>query len=209
MFDTQEMPGAVPGDMSQPQAAPFQSGPQSVHLLDRLNAVFKHRRLAGTAFALVVAVMMIQTYSTTPMYQTSARIQIEDEKVTNFSNLNPNAPTLFASDPGEYRKTQYSILRSRGLAKRVVESLALNARSSVFNEDARPRDPISLLREARAAASTWVRSLFVKPVPQAAPAPIPDEDAEQSAAISSFLRGVNVVPESDTRLVQIIYSHSS
>jgi capsular exopolysaccharide synthesis family protein len=210
MFDTQEMSGAVPGDMSlSQQAAPFQQGPQSVHLLDRLNAVFKHRRLAGAAFALVVAVMMIQTYSTVPMYQTSARIQIEDEKVTNFSNLNPNAPTLFASDPTEYRKTQYSILRSRGLAKRVVDSMGLNSRSSVFNEDARPRDPISLLREARASASAWVRSLFTKPAPQAPPQPMPDEDVEESAAISAFLRGVDVSPESDTRLVQVIYRHSN
>jgi uncharacterized protein involved in exopolysaccharide biosynthesis len=96
MFDTQEMSGAVPGEMSLPQPTPFQQEPQSVHLLDRLNAVFKHRRLAGTSFTLVVAVMMIQTYSTKPMYRTAARIQIEDEKVTNFSNLNPNAPTLFA-----------------------------------------------------------------------------------------------------------------
>ena len=210
MFDTQEMSGAVPGEMSLPQqAASFQSGPQPVHLLDRLNAVFKHRRLAGTAFALVVAVMMIQTYSTVPMYQTSARIQIEDEKVTNFSNLNPNAPTLFASDPTEYRKTQYSILRSRGLTKRVIASLGLTAHSSVFNEDARPRDPISLLREARTAASTSVRSLFAKPVPQAAPQPLPNEDAEESAAISAFLRGVVITPESDTRLVQIAYQHSN
>ena len=48
---------------------------------------------------------------------TTARIMIEDEKVTNFSNLNPNAPTLFASDESEYRKTQQSILSSRGLAR--------------------------------------------------------------------------------------------
>lgn len=209
MFDTQEMNASVTAEMQLPQAAAFQQGPQSVHLLDRLNAVFKHRRLAGTAFGLVVAVMMIQTYSTTPMYQTSARIMIEDEKVTNFSNLNPNAPTLFASDPTEYRKTQFSILRSRGLAKRVVQSLGLTAHSSVFNEDARPRDPISLLRDARASASAWVRSLIAKPVPAPAPESIPDEDAELSAAINAFLRGVDVVPESDTRLVQIVYRHSN
>ena len=160
MFDTPETTPAVPADLPA-QASAFHQGPQPVHLLDRLNAVFKHRRLAGAAFALVVGVMMIQTYSTTPMYQTAARIMIEDEKVTNFSNLNPNAPTLFTSDPAEYRKTQYSILHSRALAKRVVQSLGLTAHSGVFTEEARPRDPISLLREARASASTWVRSLVV------------------------------------------------
>jgi capsular exopolysaccharide synthesis family protein len=209
MFDTQEMSGAVPGEVPLSPVAPVHQGPQSVHLLDRLNAVFRHRRLAGSAFALVVGVMMIQTYSTKPMYQTAARVQIEDEKVTNFSNLNPNAPTLFATDATEYRKTQYSILRSRGLAKRVVNSLGLTSRSSVFNDESRPRDPISLLREARASASTWVRSLFAKPDAQPAPRPTPSEDAQESAAISAFLAGVDITPESDTRLVQIWYRHSS
>ncbi len=208
MFDTQEMPAAVSGDVS--AAAPYQSqAPQSVHLLDRLNAVFKHRRLAGTAFALVVVVMMIQTYSTTPMYETASRIMIEDEKVTNFSNLNPNAPTLFASDESEYRKTQQSILSSRGLAKRVVESMGLTAHSSVFAQDARPRDPISLLRDARAAASVWIRSLFARPVPPPAPPRMPDEDAQEAAAINAFLGGVQIRPESDTRLMQIVYRHSN
>src|SRR4029077_6538079 len=109
MFDAQEISGAVPSDVALSQTAPYSSqGPQSVHLLDRLNAVFKHRRLAGTAFTLVVAVMMIQTYSTVPMYETSSRIMIEDEKVTNLSNLNPNAPQLFTSDPTEYKRTQFS-----------------------------------------------------------------------------------------------------
>jgi polysaccharide biosynthesis transport protein len=208
MFDTQEMPAAVSGEVS--VAAPYQSqGPQSVHLLDRLNAVFKHRRLAGTAFALVVAVMMIQTYSTTPMYETASRIMIEDEKVTNFSNLNPNAPTLFASDESEYRKTQQSILGSRGLAKRVVESMGLTAHSSVFAQDARPRDPISLLREARASASAWIRSLFAKPVQPQAPPRMPNEDAQEATAINAFLGGVQIRPESDTRLMQIVYRHSN
>ena len=208
MFDTPETTAALPADLPA-NAAQYQQGPQPVHLLDRLNAIFKHRRLAGATFALVVAVMMIQSYSTTPMYQTAARIMIEDEKVTNFSNLNPNAPTLFASDPTEYRKTQFSILRSRALAKRVVQSLGLTAGSSVFTAEARPRDPISLLRDARASAGTWVRSLIVKPAPQPAPERAPEEDADLSAAINAFLGGLDVVPESDTRLVQVVYRHGN
>jgi len=82
MFDTQEMPAQ--GDTAGAQPLPAAGGGTgSVHLLDRLNAVFKHRRLASTAFLIVVALMMIQTYSTTPIYQTQSRIQIDDEKTTN------------------------------------------------------------------------------------------------------------------------------
>ena len=200
------MPGDDPVSHSMPLSA---QGPQAVHLLDRLNAVFKHRRLAGTAFVFVVAVMMIQTYSTVPMYETSARLQIEDEKSTNLSNLNENNAGINYQDPTEYRKTQYSILRSRGLGKRVVRRLDL-AHSSMFNgAAARPRDPISLLRDARGAAARWVRSLISKPTKTAAPEAPADENTQESGLISAFIGGIDVKPETDTRLVYVIYRHSN
>jgi uncharacterized protein involved in exopolysaccharide biosynthesis len=90
-----------------------------MHVLDRLNAVFKHRRLAGVAFVLVVTTMMVQTYSTIPIYQTSARVQIQDERSTQVGNLNANDPA-FWQDAEPYYRTQYSIISSRGLARRVV-----------------------------------------------------------------------------------------
>ena len=67
MFDTQELRAQVPGEIA--RSAPLQlptAAPQPMHVLDRLNAVFKHRRLAGVAFLLVVTTMMVQTYSTIP-----------------------------------------------------------------------------------------------------------------------------------------------
>ena len=210
MFDAQEMPASVPAEMpaAQSVSVPGQ-GPQSIHLLDRLNAVFKHRRLAGTAFVLVVAVMMIQTYSTVPIYSTRARLLIEDEKTTNLSNLNANEPALFNQDPLEYKKTQFSILSSRGLARRVVQKMQL-ANTSIFSgAGPKPRDPISLLREARGAASTWVRALVSKEERTAVPEPLPDENAQESALITAFLAGVRVQPEVDTRLVWVEYHHSN
>jgi capsular exopolysaccharide synthesis family protein len=210
MFDAQELPAAIPGELSAPQSLQLPTpAAQPVHLLDRLNAVFKHRRLAGTAFILVVAVMMIQTYSTVPMYEAMSRIMIEDEKVTNLSNLNTNAPTLFTNDPGEYKRTQFSILRSRSLGKRVVERTGLNHSSMLTGAGPRAHDPISLLRDARAAAGTWARSLVSKPSRTAAPEPLPDENAQESAIISAFIGGIDVVPDPDTRLVTIKYRHSN
>ena len=208
MFDAQDM-SAIPGDI--PGSAPSlpMQGGQSVHLLDRLNAIFKHRRLAGTAFVLVVAVMMIQTYSTVPMYETSARIQIEDEKVTNLSNLSTNDAGIYVQDPAEYKKTQFEILRSRGLGKRVVEKLDL-AHSPIFvRSGPPPRDPISLLREARAAASGWARSLVSRPERTAVPQAPPDENTQQAALAGAFLGGLEVRPQTDTRLVFIVYRHSN
>ena len=62
-------PGLVPVDLD-------------LHILDRLAAVHRHRRLAITVFLLVVMVMMLQSYSTVPMFRAQARLLIEDERTT-------------------------------------------------------------------------------------------------------------------------------
>ena len=83
------------------------AGPQPMHILDRLNAVFRHRRLAGATFVLVVTAMMVQTYSTIPIYQAASKVQIQDERTTQIGNLNANDPA-FWQDPEPYYRTQYS-----------------------------------------------------------------------------------------------------
>src|SRR5436190_3160699 len=209
MFDTQEIRAQAPPGMA--DAPPLQlptAAPQPIHVLDRLNAVFKHRRLAGVAFVLVVTTMMVQTYSTIPVYQASSRVQIQDERTTQVGNLNANDPA-FWQDAEPYYKTQYSILRSRGLARRVVRKLNLQA-NPLFNGSAPPpRDPISLARQARSAASTWARSLISSPAPVTVPVAAPDESAHEAGLISAFLGGVDIIPESTTRLVVISYKHSN
>src|SRR6187397_2463453 len=123
MFDAQDLPSSSAGARdAHPSAPPGTSQP--IHLLDRLNAIFRHRRLAGTAFVLVIAMMMLQTYSTIPVYQAQSRIQIQDERSQSIVPITSNDPTYW-SDAAEYYKTQYSILQSRALGKRVVERLKL------------------------------------------------------------------------------------
>jgi succinoglycan biosynthesis transport protein ExoP len=209
MFDTQELRAQVTADMPETSVSvqlPMSSA-QPMHLLDRLNAVFRHRRLAGVAFALVVTAMMVQTYSTIPVYQAFSKVQIQDERTTQVGNLNANDPA-FWQDAEPYYRTQYSIIQSRGLARRVVRKLNLTA-NPLFNGSApAPRDPISLARQARASAGTRLRSLFSRPGPVPVAPPAPDESAQEARLISAFLGGLVVQPETSTRLVRILYQHS-
>ena len=94
MFDTQDLPATSAPQMDAP-SLPVPGGSQPVHLLDRLAAVMKHRRIAGAAFVLVVGVMMVQTYSQVPMYRTSSRVMIQDERTTAVGNLNANDPAFW------------------------------------------------------------------------------------------------------------------
>jgi succinoglycan biosynthesis transport protein ExoP len=206
MFDTQEMPAQ--GDAAGAQPLPAATGgTSSVHLLDRLNAVFKHRRLASTAFLIVVALMMIQTYSTTPIYQTQSRIQIDDEKTTNLSNL--NNLDLYWQDAAEYKKTQFQILHSRALAERVVTKMGLTA-ANAATAPPKAHDPISLLRDARVGLTAWVRGLVTgrSAVPAEPAATVrADADTRFDGVVNGFLGGVKIIPDPDTRLVYIQYTH--
>jgi polysaccharide biosynthesis transport protein len=208
MFDTQELRAQIPGEVAGPAQHPLPaSAPQPMHVFDRLNAVFKHRRLAGVAFLLIVTTMMVQSYSTVPVYQAYSRVQIQDERSVQVGTLNANDPAFWQESEPYYR-TQYAIMASRGLARRVVRQLNLQ-NSPLFNGTAPPpRDPVSLARQARASASAWARSLISTPGPAVAP-PALDESAQEARLISAFLGGLDVVPETSTRLVKIIYKHSN
>jgi capsular exopolysaccharide synthesis family protein len=205
MFDVQDLQPTA--GATQTSSPPRQSSSgQQIHLLDRLTAVFRHRKVAGTAFVIVVGLMMLQTYSKIPLYRASARVEIQDERTTAVGNLNANDP-MFWEDSEQYYNTQYSILRSRGLARRVVQRLELQ-NHPLFNGSApQSRGPLSAVREARKALGTSVRGLFsgAKTAPTTVEAPAADEGAGESALISQFLGGVEIVPEKATRLVEIVY----
>jgi succinoglycan biosynthesis transport protein ExoP len=206
MFDTQDLQATSAPQMDAP-SLPVPGGAQPVHLLDRLAALLKHRRIAGAAFVIVVGVMMVQTYSQVPMYRTSSRVMIQDERTTAVGNLNANDPAFWEeSDP--YYNTQYSILRSRGLARRVVHKLQLQ-NHPLFNGSAPKRQGIGIMiADARRKIPSSVQGVLHRQPATPAEPPAPDEAAAESGVISQFLGGVRIVPEQKTRLVEIVYESS-
>ena len=93
MFETQELPA---NDLPASTVPLPVSPSQPIHLLDRLSAIFKHRRVAATAFVLVVTVMMIQTYSTVPIFQAASRVLIQDERTAQVSESERQRPRVLA-----------------------------------------------------------------------------------------------------------------
>jgi capsular exopolysaccharide synthesis family protein len=207
MFDAQDLqqPVITARDVAMRRPVASSTGGQ-LHLLDRLTAIFRHRRLAGTAFVVVVGLLMLQTYSTIPLYRASAQVQIQDERTTSVGQLSMNDP-MFWQDSEQYYNTQYAILQSRGLAKRVVDRLQLQ-NHPLFNGTApQSRGPLSVVRETRRSIGRTVRRLFSRTSEPAAPVQAPaEETALEGALISQFLAGVAIVPERSTRLVSIVYT---
>jgi len=165
-----------------------------IHLLDRLAVVFKHVRLIAAVFAIVVSLAMLESYSATPLYRSLARIVIQDERSTAIGTLNSNDPAYW-QDPEPYFNTQYRILQSRGLARRVIRLIPA---------------PPATQPTAFARAVSLPRQLIdrwrAQPVRSESEAPARDENAAESAAIGGFLAGLEIAPVKGTRLVEIIYS---
>jgi capsular exopolysaccharide synthesis family protein len=202
VFDAQDLePTANPGH-SVP-AAHGSSG-QPVHLIDRLAAIFRHRRIAAGSFALVSGALMIRSYSEVPQYRAAAQVLIQDERSLAVGTLNANDP-MFWQESDQYYNTQYSLLRSRGLARRVVSHLRLQEHP-LFGAAARPQ--ASLLSAGRGALVAWTSRVSSPATPLHAESR-PDESPAEGALISQFLAGVDIVPEKSTRLVSIVYRSSS
>jgi succinoglycan biosynthesis transport protein ExoP len=195
MLNPRQFSPAPSADLSAATGASMLDALPEIHVLDRLATAFKHLRLIGAVFTVVVAIAMLESYSATPMYRTQARIVIQDERSTAVANLNASEPAYW-QDPEPYFNTQYRILQSRGLARRVVRKIPpapAPAPSTISRALSFPRQAISRWRRGAPAAG-------------AAEAPDPDESAAELAAIGAFLAGVEIVPVKGTRLVEIVYS---
>ena len=182
------VPGLVPVDLD-------------LHILDRLIAVHRHRRLAMTVFLLVVMVMMLQSYSTVPMFRAQARLLIEDERSTMVMGMSPNDPS-FWMDPAPYFETQYEILRSRGLADRVVRKLSLSGVRELNGQEPEPPGIITELRSARRSLFSSIRSLRSGPPPEEDAAVRTDETATAAAEAYALL-SIEVSPVTGTHLVDV------
>lgn len=99
-----------------------QARAKEVHLKDYLWLLVKHRWAVLGFLAVSVAAVSVRTFTTAPVYRATAQILIEKE--------NPNIvdfKEIYAVDSTaqDFYQTQYKILQSRFLAKRVIDRLKL------------------------------------------------------------------------------------
>jgi polysaccharide biosynthesis transport protein len=194
MFSSRQFSPAPSPDLAVSTGGSMLETVPEVHLLDRLAVVFKHLRLIAAVFAVVVSIAMLESYSATPLYRSQARIVIQDERSTAIGTLNSTDPAYW-QDPEPYFNTQYRILQSRGLARRIIKTLP-------HPPEAQPGAFARVVALPRQLLNRW----RTKPAPSQAEAPARDETAAESAAIGGFLSGLEIVPVKGTRLVEVVYS---
>jgi succinoglycan biosynthesis transport protein ExoP len=168
-------------------------GPDT-HLMDYVMVVYKRRRLALTAFVLVVGGVTVYSFTATPVFEARTRLLIEadQQNVVNFKQVVEEDQTK-----ADYYQTQYNILQSRALARGTLEELRLWDKPPFGGGGSE-----SLIRWF-AAAPAAVARLVTSSEP--APPPAPDESDAQSKAIDVFLSNLEVTPIRNSRLVDVTY----
>jgi capsular exopolysaccharide synthesis family protein len=197
-------PQPVQNALSLELAPPRESGEEEegVDLLHYWRIIVKRRWTVLSVIVAAIALAVIQTMMTTPMFQATSTIQIDYEpiRVVNAEGVIPNSDY-------SYLPTQLEVLRSRSLAERVVQHMGLaegqpiaikpSPLAAFFQSIFLPDQPATDT-EAEPAA----------PVASATPAEV-DEAAMQRARIdgmTSFVRGgTSVQIVGDSRLVQITF----
>src|SRR3989442_14642423 len=96
---------------------------ETVNLRHYWHIILERRWLVVAAFISVFVLSLIYLFKATPIYQASARIQINRE---NESVWRIDALTLTGNQEQDYLQTQYKNLLSRSLIQSVINQLKLD-----------------------------------------------------------------------------------
>ena len=120
-----------------PAAAPAAPHAPEPHLFDRLSVLYKYRWASIAVFVATVGWVMVDSYTSIPMYQSSARVLIEDPG-TDIATPGDMARTPTQIDPEIYMQTQLRIMRGRELAQRVGDKLDVKRVPELNGQGPRP-----------------------------------------------------------------------
>jgi len=159
---------------------------EEVHLRDYLQIILRRKWTVITFFLVVVTTVTIGTYMMRPIYRASVVIKIDKE--------NPNVlkfKDVYEIERAEedYYQTQYKILKSKNLARRVIRSLKLDA------------NPLFVRKEGFLATGNKASNRDGK------------EDSSEGEIhpdiVEAFLNRVTVEPMQKSRLVKVSFDSYS
>lgn len=166
-------------------------------LLRFIDLLFKYKVLIAGTCLLAMGGGFVRTYTTTPLYEASTTIQIDEQapkvfnKATGVSEMVTREPFFF--------ETQYQLLKSRSLAQRVAKSLDAATISSMTKREA----PSIWDRLRRILPGSGAETAERQPLTAASLA------AAQDAATGQIMGGLSIQPVPMSRIVRIGFSSPS
>jgi len=194
-------PSRPPGGSAVKNLFPIDS---DTHLLDRLNAIYKYRFLAGSVFLLVLLGAIVRTYTTTPMYRATTSVLIDDERGASVAGFNASTNADYSQDPEPYFQTQLRILQGRELSGRVVDKMHLENVPELNGQGPRRTG----LAAAAQTIKTQLHNSFRKVIGGAAVNSAPASKPTHDSLVNAFLSKVTLEPIRGSRLVNVSITSS-
>jgi capsular exopolysaccharide synthesis family protein len=167
---------------------------KEVHLRDYWKVIWKRRWTVLALFLIVLITTAIVTFTAKPIYRGTTSIQINKEypQMVDFKEIfSVNMWDL------DYYQTQYKILESRTLAKRVIQALKLSE-----HLEFQPR-PLTPFQQWKSNILKPISGLLAPPKKNVASEKDPSEDKKETALINQFLGKLKVEPIRNSRLVKV------
>ncbi|UCD70827.1 MAG: polysaccharide biosynthesis tyrosine autokinase [Syntrophobacterales bacterium] len=172
---------------------------QEIHLKDYLRVILKRKWIISTFLVIVVTLAVLSSLKKEPFYRATVRLSIQKQNanVVLFPNM---AFPLY--DP-DYYQTQYTILRSRPLAERVIKKLKLQE-SPEFKAPPRPKfsldikTPVYWLLKKVKALNPFSKSSVAKGVIKPFNS---KKNGISQGLINAFIGRLGVSPMKDTKMV--------
>ncbi|MBN8261082.1 MAG: polysaccharide biosynthesis tyrosine autokinase [Xanthomonadales bacterium] len=169
-----------------------------IDLLAYWHILLKRRWLVLGVAAGVLALSLLSALMTTPVYRASVLLELQKEgtQVVQVGGLQPGD---FGGWDPEFLQTQYELIRSKSLAERVANELALD-RAAVerLNQPGPVGRILALLRPQARPASKPTAAATAK-----------EAQADLDAAAGMIGAGLVVEPVRDSRLVRINFDSTS
>lgn len=152
---------------------------EEIHLRDYLQVILRRKWIVLTFFIAVVTTVTIGTFMMKPQYKSTVAIKIDKEN----ANILMFKDVYAVERPEEdYYQTQYKILKSRNLAKRVIRQMKLDSNPEFVGKKAEVKTASFLKQES-----------FLK------------EDGVDSSLVDSFIDRITVSPQQKSRLVNVSF----
>lgn len=175
-----------------------------------IDVLLRRKKVIIAFFAIVLVTTLIGTVTTEPVYKATAKVEIslENPKVINFDQV-----VEVETQSAEFYETQYLLLKSKALAKQVVEKMNL-AKHPEFNpEDQTPGifDRIkSGIFGTIGGAISGVKNLFIRPADSDSGSGNEEdtyisEMTKQDNLVNAFVGGLTINPVGNSRLVDISF----
>jgi capsular exopolysaccharide synthesis family protein len=173
-----------PGNMAIDLFAEPKRDDDEIDLLAYWQMLLKRRWLVLGIMASGLALALLVTLLTPPVYRASATLQIDREAM---QIVLVEGVTSGEASGGDFFQTQYELLKSRALAERVTNKLHLANSPALAN----------------VAGRSWVDRVLHSLRPEKAAAP---GGGDSTRAVQVVQRGLEVEPIRNSRLVRLSYS---